>query len=153
MVYLLQSLSWSHPDLDLNRYRSGYTAAHWDQILDCIPPNLDDIAKVRSGMQESDLKPETPADTARLRDLLEGMALPKDPITGPMLVVYGTADTLVDYRWTEQALYRACAQGDTIEIEKRIGQGHSDLESAQGLPWIKDRMDGQAPINSCPAQS
>ncbi len=149
VVFVLQSLSWSHPDLDLDRYRSGWTAAHWDQILDCLPPNLDDVYRVRSQMTNADLKPATPADTARLRDLLEDTALPQNPTTGPMMVVYGTEDELVDAPWTERALQRACAQGDHIQIDKRIGQGHGDLDSAFGLPWIMDRFAGQSTPNLC----
>jgi pimeloyl-ACP methyl ester carboxylesterase len=153
LVFVLQSLSWSHPDLDLARYRSGYTAAHWDEILDCIPTNLDDIMRVRQQMTNADLKPETPADTARLRDLLEQIAVPQNRATGPLRVVYGTEDTLVDQPWFERALTRSCAQGDAIEIDKKIGQGHSDLDSAFGLSWLQDRLDGISVPNNCPAPS
>jgi pimeloyl-ACP methyl ester carboxylesterase len=150
MVFALQSLAWSHPDLDLDKYRRGYTAEHWDELLDCLPPNLDDILRVRSKMLNSDLKPETPADRDRLRDMLAQMALPLSKLTTPLMVVYGTEDTLVNLPWFEQALSRACAQGDHIQIEKSIGQGHSDLDSTYGLPWLRDRLTGQAIPNSCP---
>jgi pimeloyl-ACP methyl ester carboxylesterase len=153
MVFVLQALSWSHPDLDLDRYRRGYTAEHWDQLLDCLPPNLDDILTVRSKMVNSELKPETAGDRDRLRDLLAQMALPLNKLTTPMMVVYGTEDTLVDLPWFEQAISRACAQGDHIQIEKSIGQGHSDLDSTYGLPWLQDRLTGQAIPNSCAGQA
>lgn len=153
MVFVLQSLSWSHPDLDLDRYRRGYTAEHWDQLLDCLPPNLDDILTVRSKMTNADLKPETPVDRDRLRDLLAQMALPQNKLTTPMMVVYGTQDTLVDLPWFEQAVSRACAQGDRIQIEKSIGQGHSDLDSSYGLPWLRDRLTGQEIPDSCASQA
>jgi pimeloyl-ACP methyl ester carboxylesterase len=152
MVFALQSLSWFHPDLDLNSYRRGYTAENWDKLLDCLPPNLDDILAMRSKMVNADLKPETPADRDRLRDLLAQMALPQDKLTTPLMVVYGTQDTLVDLPWFEQAISRACAQGDHIQIEKSIGQGHSDLDSTYGLPWLRDRLTGQSIPDSCPGQ-
>lgn len=152
MVFVLQSLSWSHPELDLNRYRRGYTAENWDEILDCLPPNLDDILTVRRKMENSDLRPETPADRDYLRDLLAQMALPQNKLTTPLMVVYGTQDTLVDLPWFEQAIGRACAQGDVIQIEKSIGAGHSDLDSTYGLPWLRDRLAGEAIPNSCPGQ-
>ena len=153
LVFALQSLAWSHPDLDLDRYRRGYTAEHWDELLDCLPPNLDDLLTVRTKMLSSDLKPATPADRDRLHDLLAEMALPQNKLTTPLMVVYGTQDTLVDMSWFEQALNRACAQGDRVQIEKSIGQGHSDLDSTYGLPWLRDRLTGEAIPNSCPGQS
>jgi pimeloyl-ACP methyl ester carboxylesterase len=153
MVFVLQSLAWSHPELDLDRYRRGYTAENWDRLLDCLPPDLNDILRVRSKMTNADLRPETPADRDRLRDLLAQMALPQHRLTTPMMVVYGTQDTLVDLPWFEQAVSEACAQGDHIQIEKSIGQGHSDLDSTYGLPWLRDRLSGQAIPNSCAGQT
>jgi hypothetical protein len=81
------------------------------------------------------------------------MALPQNKLTTPLMVVYGTQDTLVDMSWFEQALNRACAQGDRVQIEKSIGQGHSDLDSTYGRPWLRDRPPGEAIPNSCPGQS
>jgi pimeloyl-ACP methyl ester carboxylesterase len=152
MIFALQSLSWSHPDLDLDRYRRGYTAEHWDELLDCLPPNMDDILKVRSKMVNSDLKPATLADRDRLRDMLAQMATPQGKLSSPLLVVYGTQDTLVDLPWFERAISRACARGDQVQLEKSIGQGHSDLDSTYGLSWLRDRLTGQKIPNSCPGQ-
>lgn len=149
LVFVLQSLSWIYPDLDLDRYRSGWTAEHWDELLDCLPPDLDDIMRVRAKMTNADLKPATPQDRDRLREMLAQMALPQNRLTAPLMVVYGTEDTLVDLAGFERALSRACAQGDHIQIEKKIGQGHSDLDSAFGLPWLRDRLDGVPVPNSC----
>jgi len=153
IVFALQSLSWSHPDLDLNQYRRGYTAQHWDDLLDCLPPNMDDIVKVRSKMVNSDLKPATLADRDRLRDMLAQIATPQNKLTSPLMVVYGTEDTLVDEAWFERAISRACARGDKIQLEKSIGQGHSDLDSSYGLSWLRDRLTGQPIVNSCTGQA
>jgi pimeloyl-ACP methyl ester carboxylesterase len=153
MLFVLQSLAWAHPDFDLNKYRRGYSAEHWDELLDCLPPDLDDILRVRSKMQNSDLKPETPADRDRLRDLLAQMALPQHKLDTPLMVVYGTQDTLVNLPWFEEAIDRACAQGDVIQIEKSIGQGHSDLDSTYGLGWLRDRLTGQSVPNNCPGRT
>lgn len=152
MIFALQSLSWSHPDMDLDRYRRGYTAEHWDELLDCLPPNMDDILKVRAKMVNSDLKPATLADRDRLRDMLAQIATPQGKLESPLLVVYGTQDTLVDEAWFERAISRACARGDQIQLEKSIGQGHSDLDSTYGLSWLRDRLTGQKIPNSCPGQ-
>jgi pimeloyl-ACP methyl ester carboxylesterase len=153
LVFVLQSLSWIHPDLDLDRYRSGWTAQHWDQLLDCLPPDLNDIMRVRSQMKNEDLKPVTPADRDRLREMLAQMAVPQNRLTTPLMVVYGTEDTLVDLAGFERPLARACAQGDHIQIQKMIGQGHSDLDSRFGLPWLQDRLNGLPVPNSCGNQT
>jgi pimeloyl-ACP methyl ester carboxylesterase len=153
MIFALQSLSWSHPDMDLDQYRRGYTADHWDELLDCLPPNMDDILKVRSKMVNADLKPATIADRDRLRDMLAAIATPQGKLTSPLLVVYGTQDTLVDEAWFERAISRACARGDQIQLEKSIGQGHSDLDSTYGLSWLRDRLTGQSIPNSCTGQA
>lgn len=153
MIFALQSLSWSHPDMDLNQYRRGYTAEHWDELLDCLPPNMDDILKVRSKMVNADLKPATLADRDRLRDMLAEIATPQGKLTSPLMVVYGTQDTLVDEAWFDRAISRACARGDQIQLEKSIGQGHSDLDSTYGLSWLRDRLTGQAIPNSCTGQA
>jgi len=153
MIFALQSLSWSHPDMDLSQYRRGYTADHWDELLDCLPPNMDDILMVRSKMVNADLKPATLADRDQLRDMLAQMATPQGKLTSPLLVVYGTEDTLVDLQWFERAISRACARGDQVQLEKSIGQGHSDLDSTYGLSWLRDRLTGQTIPNSCTGQA
>jgi pimeloyl-ACP methyl ester carboxylesterase len=114
---------------------------------------MDDILKVRSKMLNSDLKPATIADRDRLRDMLAQIATPQGKLSSPLLVVYGTEDTLVDEAWFERAISRACARGDQIQLEKSIGQGHSDLDSTYGLSWLRDRLTGQAIPNSCTGQA
>ncbi|MFD0926981.1 alpha/beta hydrolase family protein [Williamsia deligens] len=152
MIFALQSLSWTNPTLDINRYRSPSLAQKWDLLLDCTAP-LPDVLKARETVTNADLKPDTPADTDRLRALLEQLAVPKNPVTSPMLVMFGTKDELVNWQWTEKAVDQACRIGGTIEIDKRMGEGHGDLESSRGLPWLKDRIAGQAADNSCPART
>jgi pimeloyl-ACP methyl ester carboxylesterase len=149
LVFVLQSLSWIDPDFPLDHYRRGATAQHWNELLDCLPPNLDDIQRVRNLMTNADLKPSTPADVDRLRNLLQGLATPRNKVSTPIAVVYGTQDTLVNEAWFERALDRGCAMGNHLEIEKKIGQGHSDLDSAFGLPWLLARIDGEPVPNSC----
>ncbi|MBI3213477.1 MAG: alpha/beta fold hydrolase [Mycobacterium sp.] len=149
LVFVLQSLKWIHPDLDLEAYRRGATAEHWDELLNCLPPDLNDVSRVRRLMKNSDLKPATEEDRDRLREYLAQMSLPLHKITSPMAVVYGTEDTLVDVEWTEQALKRACAMGSHILIEKKMGQGHGDLDSAFGLPWLISRLTDETVPNSC----
>jgi hypothetical protein len=85
--------------------------------------------------------------------MLAEIATPQGKLTSPLMVVYGTQDTLVDEAWFERAISRACARGDQIQLEKSIGQGHSDLNSTYGLSWLRDRLTGQAIPNSCTGQA
>jgi pimeloyl-ACP methyl ester carboxylesterase len=150
LVFALQSLKWFNPEMNLDNYRRGVTAEHWDQLLDCIPPNFDDIARVRSLMKNEDLKPASYEDVVWLRERLAEMAVPQAPNDTPMVVGYGTQDMLVDQAWFERALDRACAMGSYIDIRKGPGKGHADLDSGFTLPWLMDRLDGvDPPPNSC----
>lgn len=152
LAFALQGMAWSHPDFDLSDYVSGYTKAHWDELLDCTPTDPGRYAGVVNGMQATDLRPATTEATARLRELLRQMALPQHPATGPLLVQFGTMDPLVNDDWTKTAIRNACAQGDVVDFEERIGEGHADLDSSRSLPWVKARFDGQRPFNGCAGQ-
>ncbi|WP_059020678.1 lipase family protein [Mycobacterium sp. M26] len=152
LAFALQGMAWSHPDFDLADYVSGYTRAHWDELLDCTPTDPGRYASVVNGMQATDLRPATREATARLRELLRQMALPQHPATGPLLVQFGTMDPLVNDDWTKTAIRNACAQGDVVDFEERIGEGHADLDSSRSLPWVKARFDGQRPFNGCAGQ-
>lgn len=152
LAFALQGLAWSHPDFDLSDYVSGYTKAHWDELLDCTPADPTRYTSVVNGIQAADLRPATPQATARLRELLRQMALPQHRATGPLLVQFGTMDPLVDDDWTKVAIGNACAQGDVVDFEERIGEGHADLDSSRSLPWVKARFDGQRPFNGCAGQ-
>ncbi len=149
-MFALQSLKWFHPEMNLDNYRRGTTAENWDQLLDCIPPNFDDIARVRGLMTNEDLRPATYEDVVWLRERLAEIAVPQAPNTTPMVVGYGTQDMLVDETWFERALDRACAMGSYIEIREGSGKGHADLDSGFTLPWLMDRLDGaDPPPNDC----
>lgn len=151
MVWALQSLKWFHPEMNLDDFRSGATAANWDELLDCLPPNFDDIARVRSLMTNADLKPKTYQDAVWLREQLEARAVPSARrIDTPLVVAYGTQDGLVQQAWFEKALARACAAGSNLEIRKGPGKGHADLDFGFVLGWLNDRVAGvPAPPSNC----
>lgn len=153
LAWTLQGLAWSNDDFELSDYVSGYTAEHWDDVLECIPPDPDFTERVRANMRPSDLRPATEAAANRLRDLLTGMGLPQHQTTGPVLVQYGTEDPLVNYQWTQNALAAACENGSFIEFEERIGEAHADIDSGRVLPWIKARFAGERPVSTCGGRS
>ncbi|MGB8406976.1 MAG: lipase family protein [Mycobacterium sp.] len=145
LVFVLQSIKWFHPEMNLDDYRSGETAKHWDELLDCIPPNFSDIARVRALMTNADFKPKTYDDVVWLRNQLAAKAVGNKRIDTPMVVGYGTQDTLVNESWFVKALERSCALGSNLEIQKGPGKGHADLDSGATLGWLNDRLMGVKP--------
>jgi pimeloyl-ACP methyl ester carboxylesterase len=146
MALSLQSIKWFHPEMNLDDFRRGATAANWDELIDCIPPNFDDLARVRGLMTNADLKPKTYEETVWLRDILAAWAVPNTRrIETPMVVSYGTQDGLVNEAWFEKALKRACELGGDLDIRKSPGKGHADLDFGFVLGWLTDRLSGVPP--------
>jgi pimeloyl-ACP methyl ester carboxylesterase len=151
MVYALQSIKWFHPEMNLDDFRSGVTAANWDLILNCIPTDFDQVGRVWETMTNADLKPKTYEDVVWLREQLAARAVPSSQrIDTPLVVAYGTQDGLVNQAWFETAISRACAAGSNLEIKKDPGKGHADLDQAFVMGWLNDRLSGvPAPPSNC----
>lgn len=151
LVYALQSISWFNPEMNLDDFRSGVTAANWDLVLNCIPTDFDEVARVWETMTNADLKPRTYEDVVWLRDQLAARAVPSTRrIDTPLVVAYGTQDGLVNQEWFERALTRACAAGSNLEIRKEPGKGHANLDQSFVMGWLNDRLSGvPAPPSNC----
>jgi pimeloyl-ACP methyl ester carboxylesterase len=151
LVYALQSISWFNPDMNLDDFRSGVTAANWDLVLNCIPTDFDQVARVWETMANSDLKPRTYEDVVWLREQLAARAVPSNRrFDTPLVVAYGTQDGLVNEAWFEKAVSRACAAGSNIEIRKEPGKGHANLDQSFVMGWLNDRLSGvPAPPSNC----
>lgn len=155
MVYALQSLSWFKPELDLEEFRSGVVKDNWDMILDCGPADLEKLipiwANVLRTMSNQDLKPRTPEDVEWLRNALaERATLNTRRIDTPLVVVYGTADKLVNNSWFETDIRRACEMGSNLEIIREPGKAHGDIDQAFVMGWFTDRLEGvPAPPSNC----
>ena len=70
----------------------------------------------------------------------------------PILIVQGTADTIVAPEVTERLLHKLCAKGETVELRLYPGVGHlaTGHEAAPAvLQWINDRFAGEPPPTSC----
>jgi pimeloyl-ACP methyl ester carboxylesterase len=151
LVYALQSISWFNPEMNLDDFRSGVTAANWDLVLNCIPTDFDQVARVWETMTNADLKPKTYEDVVWLRDQLAARAVPSNRrIDTPLVVAYGTQDGLVNEDWFEKAISRACAMGSNLEIRKEPGKGHANLDQSFVMGWLNDRLSGvPAPPSNC----
>ncbi|AJW41078.1 lipase [Rhodococcus sp. 15-725-2-2b] len=149
LMYALHSLAISHPEMNLDDYRSGFAKERWDDLLECVPPGSLDVPELQTQLEPADLKPVSAEATDRLRGYLSDMALPQQGSTTPLLVMYGSEDDLILEPWTEKALQRACDSGDLVEYELHQGEGHGNLDSSRSLPWVKGMFAGQRPVNTC----
>lgn len=70
----------------------------------------------------------------------------------PVLVMQGTADTVINPHSTDQYIKRACGFGQPVEYSKYQGATHNTIpfEAQQEyLAWIADRFAGSAAPSNC----
>lgn len=148
---ILASLAAENPSLNLQDYRRGGVAEHWDVLASCHTEDAATRAAAIEKITPDDLRPASPQAEATLQALLAKRSLPKEPTSAPMLVMYGGQDTLLPPDWTNKALAAACRLGDVIDIMFQPTKGHADIDVASSYDWIKDRFDGVPAPNSCPS--
>ena len=121
-------------------------AAAVPSVLDCDRA----AARARSEVRSVDVRPVTDGDVTALRDLLRANALPQDPTTVPLLVVYGGDDDVVRPAWTEVATSRACVLGTPVSARELPTAGHADVvPDAEVMTWIAGRFAGRVPSEVC----
>lgn len=148
VVMALQATT--HPEIDLTDYIHGAFYENRDLLMVCNGPRVLDAVKFLQNADPSDLVPVDDNAVARLTQWLAEIGLPQQRTAAPMLVIYGTDDTLVDQAWIETAIDKACAMGDTIEWEVRPGEGHGDIDAGRAFLWLRARFDNPLPVNKCP---
>lgn len=148
---ILASLAVENPSLNLQDYRRGAVAEHWDVLASCRSEDAAARAAAIDKITPDDLRPASPEAEATLQGLLAKRSLPKEPTSAPMLVMYGGQDTLLPPDWTNKALAAACRLGDVIDIMFQPTKGHADIDVASSYDWIRDRFDGVPAPNSCPS--
>lgn len=153
-MMVLQSLALTQPDFDLDAYRAGLAREHWRDIIDCAPPNPAEVVRVLDRIAPDDLRPRDAAATDDLRRRLSEAALPADnPIPGaaPVLVIWGTDDTVVPAAGIDRAVMTACGQGQRIELDRRIGDTKpvNDQVINGALSWLNGRFDNQQLADVC----
>jgi pimeloyl-ACP methyl ester carboxylesterase len=155
----------THPEINLEDYIHGDLYENRDLLMVCVGHRVQDAIEVLKGAglvdlvsrievlnraNPADLVPSTDEAERNMTQWLKEMAVPQQRTAAPMLVLYGTADTLVDQRWIETAVDRACAMGDSVEWVERIGAGHENVDVTTSLPWVRARFDNLAPFDKCP---
>ena len=90
-----------------------------------------------------------PADwQQRLNENTAGFAAP----TAPVLVMQGTADTVVNPNGTTQYIERACGFGKPVEYTMYEGATHQTIPKdakSEYVSWIADRFAGVPPPSNC----
>ena len=146
----LQSLSGT-PGFELDEHRRGLARDRWTDILDCAPANPTDATRALERISPGDLRP---GNVDEVRTRLSDFALPaRYPIPGaaPVLVIWGTGDTVVPGTGTDNAVLEACERGEVIEAQRRVGDTKpvNDQVINGALSWMIGRFDGQQPDNFC----
>jgi pimeloyl-ACP methyl ester carboxylesterase len=140
----------SYPDdFRLDDYRSGIVAQKWDALLACNAAAQQERAAIAEKITPDDLRPHSPAAVATLRGFLKKSSLPQGPAQAPMLVIYGDHDPLVPAAWTDAALDRACQMGDTITIRRLPSDAPDQLDIAEAVDWINQRVNSVPAPNDC----
>ena len=139
-----------HPDLDPSAYYRGALAANQDALTSCSAAATLQKRSLITGIGKDDAAPRTPADTDRMREWLRALVLPKNRTVGPMLVIVGETDNLIEPAWTRAAVDRACALGDVIDFRVRPGEGHANPKAVpEAVSWLVDRVENRPAPDTC----
>lgn len=146
-LWALASLGRLHPDLDLDDYRRGNAAEHWDELAGC---SLGPEQRARLPIGPDDLRPRSRAAAEIVRKLLAAWALPSGALSAPLFVAYGEKDTYIDPSWTTAALAKACTLGGTIQANLDPEGDHEAMNAGDPVAWIADRFAGKPATDDCP---
>lgn len=146
--YIVTGLAAVDTSLDAGNYLHGEMSHSRETLVACHPPESERKRSLYGKLSPSDATPSAEG-AARLTARLEQYALPQRPTPVPLLVVYGGADETVLPEWTEVAMGRACALGDTVTRVRMEGQGHQLDPGATLGQWMADRFAGRPATGNC----
>jgi dienelactone hydrolase len=148
LQWVLASVERMRAGVNIDDFRDGAAAEHWEALSACAGPLTITRTKVVSHLDPEDLSPRTTEAADQLRAKLSGWALPQQGSTAPLLVVYSANDSTVAPEWTTGAINRACRLGDTMAWRLEPG-GPKGVDAADQLDWIADRFAGAPLANAC----
>ncbi|WNG92316.1 lipase family protein [Mycobacterium sp. ITM-2016-00318] len=146
---VIEGLASVDKTIDPKDYLHGVLSDEKSTLLACRPPASQGKEALAGKFTGSDAKPSSQAAADRLRERLTSYALPQQPTKIPLLAIYGGSDQTVPPEWTEVAMGRACARGDTILRVRMEGQGHKLDPGALLGQWIADRFAGVPAVGNC----
>ncbi|ORM28756.1 lipase family protein [Williamsia sp. 1135] len=147
LQWMEESLARRNPDMNRDDYRRGGLAQHWDALSACA--EVSDREQAAKSISAPDFVPASPAATARLRELVQQMALPRAPLSAPLLVLYGGQDKFNDPAWTSSAIRDQCVLGGPVTVDLQPTAGHGTVQTAGILPYLVDRLAGAPVRNDC----
>jgi pimeloyl-ACP methyl ester carboxylesterase len=147
--YIVTGLANVDPAIRPDDYLHGTLRDNQNLLLSCGSDAAQRKGQLATALSPADAKPSSASAAERLRRRLAAYALPQQPTKIPILAVYGGADDTVAPEWTEVAMGRACALGDTVLRVRIEGQGHTLDPGAQLGQWVADRFAGTQAKGNC----
>jgi dienelactone hydrolase len=147
--YVVTGLAAVDKSIDPNDYLHGEMRDDKSILLACRPPASARKGELARTLNGSDARPSSSAAAARLSRRLASYALPQQATKTPLLSIYGGSDSTVLPEWTEVAMGRACALGDTIMRIRMEGEGHTLDPGAALGQWLEDRFAGAPAPGNC----
>lgn len=148
--FLVAGLQYDQPDVSESRFVHGALEVDNRALTACTDLLGVQKAEAATRLTPADSEPDTEASRLTMVDWLRSVALPRGRSAVPLLAVVGDADQLIDPKWTQDAVARACSMGDVVELRREPGQGHSDQAAiAGGVSWLADRFAGVPAPNTC----
>lgn len=141
---ILTSMERVYPEFDADDFRRATAIENWGFVGPCV-------ASVPNSVQTTEMASAPPQAADQLRGMLQRWALPQRQLSAPLSIVYGTADQYVDDQWTTDAITRACALGDSMNVRLQPEKGHTDLDWIGQLYWLRDRFQGVPITSDCRA--
>jgi hypothetical protein len=146
----LAALKNEYPDFNLDDFRRGLVGDKWERLLACQGPAAQERTELADQITADDLRPAGGAAVDTLREYLAKTTLPQARAAAPMLVMYGEGNQLIPAAWTDQAVDRACAMGDVMNIQRQPVSAATDIDMPTALAWIAARLRGEGARNDCP---
>lgn len=147
--YIVTGLANVDPAIRPDDYLHNTLRDNQNLLLSCGSDAAQRKGQLATALSPADAKPSSASATERLRRRLAAYALPQQPTKIPILAVYGGADDTVAPEWTEVAMGRACAAGDTVLRVRMEGQGHTLDPGALLGQWVADRFAGARAQGNC----
>jgi hypothetical protein len=147
--YIVTGLANVDPAIRPDDYLHNTLRDNQNLLLSCGSDAAQRKGQLATALLPADAKPSSASAVERLRRRLAAYALPQQPTTIPILAVYGGADDTVAPEWTEVAIGRACAAGDTVLRVRMEGQGHTLDPGAVLGQWVADRFAGAQAQGNC----
>nr|WP_245865226.1 lipase family protein [Rhodococcus kyotonensis] len=148
--FLVNGLQYREPDVDGSEYVRGVLSSEQRALTACTDLLGVQKAEAATLLTSNDSAPSTETSRVRMEEWLQSVALPRASTTVPLAALVGEQDQLIDPKWTQDAIARACSMGDVVEVRREPGQGHSDQAAIPfGVSWLTDRFAAVPAPNTC----